>query len=63
VDEVDGNDVAGELANILCCHVLPNLFTARALFQVESPRPHEGPPPRGIARRGGGPRGDAHGLD
>lgn len=47
VDEVDGNDVAGELANILCCHVLPNLFTARALFQVESPRPHEGPPPGG----------------
>lgn len=38
VDETDENDVAGELANILCCHVLPSLFSPRALFQVESPR-------------------------
>lgn len=38
VDEVDENDVAGELANILCCHVLPSLFSPRALFHVESPR-------------------------
>lgn len=38
VDESDGNDVAGEFANILCCHVLPSLFSPRALFQVESPR-------------------------
>jgi hypothetical protein len=44
VEDGDGNDVAGELANILCCHVLPALFTARALFHVESPRAHTAPP-------------------
>lgn len=49
VEAVDGNDVAGELANILCCHVLPNLFTARALFRVESPRAHNAPPTEGAA--------------
>lgn len=38
VDATDENDVAGELANILCCHVLPSLFSPRALFHVESPR-------------------------
>lgn len=52
VEDGDGNDVAGEFANILCCHVLPALFTPRALFQVESPRAHTAPPtavPRPLA--------------
>ncbi|MBK6881241.1 MAG: hypothetical protein IPH01_10795 [Elusimicrobia bacterium] len=37
VEAVDGNDVAGELANILCCHVLPNL-SPPALCSVSKAR-------------------------